>query len=181
MEATATDHQGHHEPGRHDQPGHRGTDQLSRVPDTGRAFYLDLAQWAVEEPGRWGPWVASCPVGKEELDRRKATRQRKSRMDARTGKLLPALPALVRSINTRRAAANTVLSTARGTEPGQTFTAGGTSLIRSTVARGAGDLVWPEDPATGKRRNLGREEDRAFWAWAVVGSCAARLRPPALW
>lgn len=95
--------------------------------------------------------------------------------------LLPALPALVRSVNTRRAAAHTVLSTARGTEPGQTFTAGGTSLIRSTVARGAGDLVWPEDPSPRKRRNLSREEGRAFWAWAVVGSCAARLRPPALW
>jgi len=133
-----------------------------------RAFYLDLAHWAVEEPGRWGPWVAPCPVGEEEVNRRKATRQRKSRMDARTRELLPALPALVRSVNTRRAAAHTLLSTARATEPGQAFTAGGTSLVRSTVARGAADLVWAEDPATGKRRNLSREEDRAFWAWAVV-------------
>lgn len=23
-----------------------------------RAFYLDLAHWAVEDPNRWGPWVA---------------------------------------------------------------------------------------------------------------------------
>jgi hypothetical protein len=28
--------------------------------------------------------------------------------------------------------------------------------------------VWAEDPATGKRRDLSREEDHAFWAWAIV-------------
>ena len=27
-----------------------------------RAFYLDLAQWAVDDPARWGPWAAPCPV-----------------------------------------------------------------------------------------------------------------------
>ena len=33
-----------------------------------RAFYLDLAQWAVEDPARWAPWVAPCPVGAEEIN-----------------------------------------------------------------------------------------------------------------
>ena len=28
--------------------------------------------------------------------------------------------------------------------------------------------IWAEEPATGKRRDLTREEDRAFWAWAAV-------------
>ena len=32
-----------------------------------RSFYMDLAHWAVEDPGRWGPWVAPCPVGAEEM------------------------------------------------------------------------------------------------------------------
>ncbi|MCC0093741.1 hypothetical protein K7B10_02835 [Streptomyces flavotricini] len=27
-----------------------------------RAFYLDTARWAGEEPGRWGPRVAPCPI-----------------------------------------------------------------------------------------------------------------------
>ena len=49
-----------------------------------RAFYLDLAHWAVEDPARWAAWVAPCPVGSEEINRRKDKRQRKSRMDART-------------------------------------------------------------------------------------------------
>ncbi|MGH3786067.1 MAG: hypothetical protein ACRDRG_05820 [Pseudonocardiaceae bacterium] len=35
-----------------------------------RAFYLDLAQWALEEPARWGQWVAPCPIGEEEINQR---------------------------------------------------------------------------------------------------------------
>jgi hypothetical protein len=31
-----------------------------------RAFYLDLSQWAVEDPARW-QWAAPCPVGQEEI------------------------------------------------------------------------------------------------------------------
>ncbi|MEO5778252.1 MAG: hypothetical protein ABIQ22_00575 [Arthrobacter oryzae] len=42
-----------------------------------RAFYLDLAQWALEDPARWAQWVAPCPVGAEEINQRKAARQRK--------------------------------------------------------------------------------------------------------
>ena len=28
--------------------------------------------------------------------------------------------------------------------------------------------VWADDPATGKRRDLAREEDHAFWTWAII-------------
>src|SRR5260370_25641241 len=58
-----------------------------------RAFYLDLAHWAVEDPGRWAAWVAPCPVSQEEGVLRKHTRQRKARTDARTRERLPTLPA----------------------------------------------------------------------------------------
>ena len=133
-----------------------------------RAFYLDLAHWAVEQPSRWGPWVAPCPVGEEEINRRKAKRQRKSRMDSRTRERLPALPILVRSTDQRRRTAMTLLEAARGTQPGQSFTVEGTTLTRPIITRGAVDKVWAQDPATGKRRDLSREEDHAFWAWAIV-------------
>jgi hypothetical protein len=36
-----------------------------------RAFYLDLSQWAIEDPGRWAQWAAPCPVGQEEISQRK--------------------------------------------------------------------------------------------------------------
>ena len=58
-----------------------------------RAFYLDLAQWAVEDPGRWARWAAPCPVGLADTIQGKVQRHRKSRMDARTRERLPALPA----------------------------------------------------------------------------------------
>jgi len=133
-----------------------------------RAFYLDLAQWAVEDPARWGPWVAPCPVGAEEINRRKFKRQRKARMDARTRERLPVLPVLVRTVDQRRKAAAELLAAARNTPPGQAFTAAGQTLIRAITHRSAATKVWAEDPASGARRDLGREEDHAFWAWAAV-------------
>ena len=133
-----------------------------------RAFYLDLAHWAVEDPSRWAVWVAPCPVGEEEINRRKAKRRLKSRMDARTRERLPALPVLVRSVNERRKASRALLEAARQTAPGQSVTVAETTLVRSLVARGANDKVWAYDPITGKRRDLSREEDHAFWAWATV-------------
>src|SRR4029077_19187758 len=42
-----------------------------------RAFYLDLAQWAVEDPSRWARWVAPCPVGPAETIQGKAQRPRR--------------------------------------------------------------------------------------------------------
>ncbi len=128
-----------------------------------RAFYLDLACWAVEDPGRWAAWVAPCPVSEEEGVVRKATRQRKARMDARTRERLPALPALVAALGRHREETAGLLGAAAAAEPGQAFAAAGTAWIRTARAGG----VWAED-AAGKLRNLALEEERAFWAWAIV-------------
>lgn len=134
-----------------------------------RAFYLDLAHWAVEEPGRWGPWVAPCPVGEEEVNRRKAKRHLKSRMDARTRERLPALPVLMRGLEQRRTTTRALLEAGRRTAPGDPFTVAGTTLVRSVVGQRADPTkVWAQDPTTGKRRDLSRQEDHAFWAWAIV-------------
>ncbi len=134
-----------------------------------RSFYLDLAHWAVEDPGRWGPWVAPCPVGAEEINRKKAKRRLKSRMDARTRERLPVLPVVVRSVERRRQAAATLLEAARRASPGQAFTAEGTTLVRSVIGPRSGlGKVWVDDPTTGGRRDLCREEGHAFWAWAIV-------------
>lgn len=133
-----------------------------------RAFYLDLAHWAVEEPSRWARWVTPCPVGSEEINRKKDKRRRKSRMDARTRERLPVLPVLVRSVDRRRKDAAALLMAARDSAPGETFTAAGQTLVRVTPRRSAAAKILAEDPATGQRRDLGREEDHAFWAFAVV-------------
>ena len=98
-----------------------------------RAFYLDLAQWAIEDPGRWARWVAPCPVGAEEISQRKAARHRKARMDARTRERLPVLPVLARVVDERRKAAAELLQAARHTRPGDTFTAGGIDKAGGTA------------------------------------------------
>ena len=137
---------------------------LTRV----RAFYLDIAQWAAEDPARWGPWVARCPVSAAEINQRKAARHRKSRMDARTRERLPVLPALAQAVSRRRETADALLRAARATAPGQAFSAAGQTLTRSVTLHATSTKVWADDPAAGWRRDLTLEEDHAFWSWAIV-------------
>ena len=97
-----------------------------------RSFYLDLSQWAIEDPARWAHWVVPCPVSQDEIGNRKFVRRRKARMDARTRERLPVLPVLVRTVDRRRKTAEELLQAARQAEPGDTFTAAGQTLTRST-------------------------------------------------
>jgi integrase len=133
-----------------------------------RAFYLDLAEWALDDPARWGPWVAACPIRPGELGRRKFTRRRKARMDARTRDRLPVLPVLARAAAKWREEAAALLAAARDTPAGAEFTAAGQTLLRIVRPHGDPRNVWARDPADGRLRMLTREEEHAFWAWAVV-------------
>jgi integrase len=135
-----------------------------------RAFYLDIAQWAMEDPATWGPWAAPCPIRVDELSRRKERSRLKSKMDQRTRERLPALPSLVAAVNNRRVSASRRLQAALAAAPDTMFRVDGNTLQRKATARPsrAGDCVWAEDPATGKRHDLRLDEHRAFWAWAVV-------------
>jgi integrase len=132
-----------------------------------RAFYLDLSQWALEDPARWASWVVPCPVSQDDINQRKLARHRKARMDARTRERLPVLPILVRTVDERRRAAAALLEAARQTPPGDTFTAGAQTLTRSLIKSTVGK-IHADDPVSGRRRDLGLEEDHAFWAWAGV-------------
>jgi integrase len=138
-----------------------------------RAFYLDLACWAVEDPARWGPWVVPCPVGSEEIDRRKDKRHRKARMDARTRERLPVLPVLTATVDRRRKDASALLEAARQARHGEQFTAAGQTLVRIIPQRSAAAKTWAADPATGRRRDISKEEEHAFWAFAAVETLRA--------
>ena len=140
-----------------------GLQNLSAV----RAFYLDIAQWAMEEPGRWGPWAAPCPIRTQDLARQKELRSRKSRMDQRTRERLPVLPRLVRHVHKTHVDTTARLEAARRTESGSTFTAAGGQL-RRTVVGIESNRVWAEPVNGGKRRDLTGEDNRAFWTWAAV-------------
>jgi hypothetical protein len=132
-----------------------------------RAFYLDIAQWAMEDPARWGPWAAPCPIRAEDLARQKEIRSRKARMDQRTRERLPVLPTLLARVNDARTATTANLAAAQATAPGAAFTAGGRTLRRLATGDRA-TRIWAEDPDTGQRHDLSGAEDRAFWTWAAI-------------
>ncbi|MGW2563058.1 hypothetical protein ACWCXB_28200 [Streptomyces sp. NPDC001514] len=54
-----------------------------------------------------------------------------------------------------------------GPAPRELFTAGGQTLRRAILKRHSPHL-WAEEPATGRRWNLAREESNAFWGWAAI-------------
>ena len=147
-------------------PRLNATDELLRV----RAFYLDIAQWAVEEPARWGPWAVPCPISDAEIGRTKMRQHRKSRMDQRTRERLPVLPVLVRTANERRLAAARRLHAAADTPPGALIPDIDGTLRRAIMATSKinGRSIWALDTVTGRRRNLTYEEDEAFWAFAAI-------------
>lgn len=129
-----------------------------------RSFYLDLAQWALEDPARWAHWVAPSPVGRNDIEHRKVKRQHKARMDARTRERLPVLPVLAATVERRRLTAGKLLEAARTAAPGHSITVDGQQFTR--LGTWAGKLL-VQDP-DGRRRDLRGEEEYAFWAWAAV-------------
>lgn len=135
---------------------------------TVRSFYLDIAEWAHDDPARWGPWAAPSPVRYAEISHKKNRDRRKSRMDQRTRERLPALPVLANKAEAERRSAAERLDTAGRTDGGELFHAGGETLVRARHAKRAATHVWADDPRSGKRRDLTLEEHRAFWAWAAI-------------
>lgn len=139
------------------------THMLARV----RAFYLDLAQWAADDPARWGPWAVPCPIRAHDIRYAQDQTRRKSRMDARTRERLPNMQALIAAVDNARTTAADLLAAAAATDPGNLFTATGQTLRRTRI-KTPSSRIWAEDPTTGARRDLTREEDHAFWSWAAI-------------
>ncbi|WP_338895119.1 hypothetical protein WBG99_04705 [Streptomyces sp. TG1A-60] len=136
---------------------------------TVRAFYLDLAQWALEDPGRWGPWVAPCPIKEAETSHRKHVSRRKARMDQRTRERLPVLPTLVKTAADQLKAAQARLAAVRAAPPGTTFTVLGETYTKVKGTRytdhAASATAYDVD---GRRHCFGPAEQRAFWAWTTA-------------
>lgn len=142
-------------------------DGAADVLMTVRAFYLDLAQWALDDPARWGPWAVPCPVRATDVQHQKMKSRRKARMDQRTRDRMPVLPILADAVDRERKAAAARLERATNAQPGEAFTVDGVTLHRAQLARHS-PRIWAEEPTTGRRRDLTREEDKAFWSWATV-------------
>jgi len=133
-----------------------------------RAFYLDIAEWADDDPARWGPWAVRCPVSASDVSHKKDRSRRKSRMDQRTRERLPVLPALASWVETERTRTADLLAAAEHTQPGELFTTAGETLRRTFLKTETSGRIWAEHPDGGRRRDLTFEEHRGFWAWAMV-------------
>ncbi|MDP9847377.1 tyrosine-type recombinase/integrase [Streptosporangium lutulentum] len=133
-----------------------------------RGLYLDIAQWATEDPARWGPWAAPCPITAAEISGRKRNARRKARMDQRTRERLPTIAALVQVAHQQRVDAQARLTALRNAAPGETFTVLGEVFVKAVgePSRAVGsDFAYD---SAGRLRQLARAENRAFWAWASV-------------
>src|SRR5947209_2529633 len=83
-----------------------------------------------------------------------------------TRMLLPALPALIRHIEQTRNTTARMLAAARDTPQGASFDLDGQRLQRAVVAADT-ERIYTVIADTGRRRDLTREEDAAFWTWAI--------------
>jgi hypothetical protein len=135
------------------------------VLTTVRAFYLDLAQWAAEDPARWGPWSLPCPISAAEVSNwHKEAARRKAATDHRTRERLPILPMLVDAAAQRLQDTRTRLNAVRAAAPGQPFSVSGSTFIKAS--HGA-ETTCVYDLA-GRRHDMALVEHRAFWAWAAI-------------
>ncbi|MEU1867854.1 site-specific integrase [Streptomyces gardneri] len=130
-----------------------------------RAFYLDLAHWAVEEPERWGPWVAPCPVSAADASTSKHEKRRKAKMDQRTRERLPALSTVVRAARANWTEAREGMDALRAAPLGGQFTFRGRTYTRQKKDSSTPFRAYDE---SGRRAHLGLVEERAFWAWATI-------------
>jgi integrase len=153
---------------------------------TVRAFYRDLAEWAHDDPARWGVWAAPCPVTRHDSRRASTARRRqRARTQARTRALTPLLPRLVAAALAQKERGEQLLAAAQAAAPGEEFTSGGARLrrinpqLRSryvTPSHLLADLLDPPPGPDGDwlpvdktgRVNVTRVEEDGFWGWAIV-------------
>ncbi len=144
------------------------------LAQTVRSFYLDLAAWSIEDAGRWSRWAAPCPIGHRELRALAPRRRRRqiAEMNARTRSLSPVLPVLVKSVTDELRRAEKRLEAAVSDHDGATFTVGNEQWRRSTGGdperRRFNQMDVVAVDGSGRRVNLTKAEDRAFWTWSIV-------------
>ncbi|MFF0143506.1 tyrosine-type recombinase/integrase [Streptomyces sp. NPDC005227] len=133
-----------------------------------RSFYLDIAQWAADAPERWGQWSVPCPISEAECSVKKSEQRQKARKDQRTRERLPVLPVLVRIADRRLKEARARLDALQAVPLGGSFTVLGETFTRPRSTTTSAEDQTRAVSSTGKMRELGAEERRAFWAWATV-------------
>ncbi len=142
-----------------------------------RAFYLDMAEWALEDPS-WVPWAVPSPVRRSDLTRQvaKAQKETRARMHQRVRERLPRLPELVDTAEEHLAVQQALLTAAAAITVDDRFDHNGHTWRRIAPSKAGAvgriryrpTVVLAQDTATGEIADLTQREDEAFWAWAVI-------------
>ncbi|MEH0541537.1 site-specific integrase [Streptomyces sp. B21-105] len=142
-----------------------------------RGFYLDIQEWAHDDPF-WAQWAVPSPITRGDgAGNHKIVAQVHSRMHQRVRERLPRLPVLLETAERVRSEAAALLEAARATPFEEVFEHEGTRYLRilpkvnqipSRLDHGSQHVYIKEVYSTGRRINQSIVEDDAFWAWAAI-------------
>ncbi|MGH3692887.1 MAG: tyrosine-type recombinase/integrase [Pseudonocardiaceae bacterium] len=140
-----------------------------------RGFYLDLQEWAQEDPS-WVQWSVPSPVRKgETAGQMKLKKKTTAEMHQRTRDRLPRLPTLVDTAERHKAEQAALLAAASAALVGQTVHHGGREYQRILPTcysepryQYVTQPVLIQDAATGEETDVTKSENEAFNAWAVI-------------
>lgn len=140
-----------------------------------RAFYLDIQDWALENPA-WAAWAVPCPIRRSDTAGHvKARKQTSARMHQRVRDRLPHLPALLEATERHRTEQTAFLQKASRARAGELVDHHGQRyrrIITKDNTQGpryhGPDTVWVENTTTAERLDLTQIEDEAFWSWAII-------------
>lgn len=162
---------------RTDRKGHQvpRTNRLGVLVSV-RAFYLDIALWALEDPS-WVRWAVPSPVRQRDLAGfAKEQKQVQARMHQRIRERLPRLPDLLDAAERHHADQKGLLAAAEATALGQAFEHDGRRYRRISRDEDKAprrlqyrqSMVLAEDLDSGVQHDVTHSEDEAFWALAVI-------------
>ncbi len=140
-----------------------------------RALYLDIQEWALQDPS-WAEHAVPSPVRRgDTAGHAKHKRRVTAAMHQRVRERLPQLGALADSAHRHRIASHGLLTAAAARPVGAEFdhdSARYRRIAHQQTARPENahrrEVVLIEDLATGETIKVTQCEDNAFWAWAVI-------------
>jgi integrase len=140
-----------------------------------RSLYLDIQEWALEDP-YWAQHAFPSPVRRNETDGvAKQNRRTAAAMHQRVRERLPKLSVLVETAERGLAAQRALLEAARATPIGGVLVHDGVSYRRATYKTyqkrpscSRPEVVLVEHLETGEQTDVYAAEDDAFWTWAII-------------
>lgn len=140
-----------------------------------RAFYLDIHEWALEDAS-WAPWAVPCPIRRGETDgMEKLKKNAVAVSHQRVRERLPHLERIIDTAESFRQETTELLALATQAQPGDCLVHRGVRYERlerfksRKAARHMGGYTVPlKRLDTGEVRDVAKDEDDAFWSWAII-------------